>query len=81
MSQRHVERVIGRLVTDEEFRSEFARDPIVVLRKCAASGVELTEIEVRALAGLDPREVAQFARALDPRLLKCCLNTPEREIV
>lgn len=77
MSQSHVERVIGRLVTDEGFRSEFARDPIAALRRIRACGAELTEIEVRALAGLDPRRVERLAEALDPRLVKCCLGTPE----
>jgi hypothetical protein len=75
-----VERVIGRLVTDEDFRGDFERDPVATLREVAASGAELTEIEQRALAGLDPRWAARFAEGLDPRLLKCCLRT-SREIV
>ena len=76
MSQAHVERVVGRLVTDEGFRREFERDPLAALRGICACGVELTDIETRALASLDPRRIARFAEMLDPRLLKCCLNTP-----
>ena len=74
MSQRHVEQVIGKLVTDEDFRREFTRDPVALLRGLLTSGAELTEVEVRALAGLDPRRVERFAESLDPRLLKCCLH-------
>ena len=76
MSQAHVERVIGRLVTDDGFRREFVRDPVAALRGMRACGVELTDIESRALAGLDPGRLARFAETLDPRLLKCCLKTP-----
>lgn len=77
MSQRHVEQVIGKLVTDEDFRREFSRDPVASLRGLCTCGAELTEVEVRALAGLDPRRVARFAESLDPRLLKCCLRASE----
>jgi len=74
VSQRHVEQVIGKLVTDEDFRREFSRDPVALLRGLYTQGAELTEVEVRALAGLDLRRVARFAESLDPRLLKCCLR-------
>jgi hypothetical protein len=74
LSQRHVEQVIGKLVTDEDFRREFTRDPVALLRGLLTNGAELNEVEVRALAGLDPRRVERFAESLDPRLLKCCLH-------
>lgn len=74
MSQRHVEMVIGKLVTDEDFRREFSRDPVALLKGLRTCGAELTEVEMRALAGLDPRRVERFAESLDPRLLKCCLR-------
>lgn len=74
MSQRHVEQVIGKLVTDEGLRREFTRDPLALLRELLTHGAELTEVEVRALAELDPRRVERFAESIDPRLLKCCLH-------
>jgi hypothetical protein len=75
MSQRYVERVIGRLVTDEGFRKEFARDPLAALRSlCACGGAELTEVEARALAGLDPEKAAALSEAIDPKLQKLCLE-------
>lgn len=74
MSQRSVERVVGRLVTDEAFRRRFSDDPNAALGEMAASGLELTAIELRALAALDARLLARLAAALDPRLQKidCC---------
>ena len=74
MSQRNVERVIGRLVTDEKFRRRFESDPVKTLEEMAAAGAELTDVEKRALAGLDARVVARFADAIDPRLQKICLT-------
>lgn len=70
MSQRNVERVIGRLVTDEAFRRRFAEDPQAVLREAAACGLELSDVEMRALASLDCEKLEQCADALDPRIQK-----------
>jgi hypothetical protein len=73
MSQANVERVIGRLVTDEEFRRRFAADPSAVLGELTASGWELTACELRVLSALDSRVAARFARAIDPRIQKADL--------
>jgi putative modified peptide len=78
MSQRSVERVLGRLVTDEAFRRRFSADPGAALAEAAGSGVELTPIELQSLASLDPRLLSRVADALDPRLQKidCCGGRP-----
>jgi hypothetical protein len=78
MSQSNVERVIGKLVTDEEFRRRFGENPSVVLREWAAGGLELTECELRVLSGFDPKVAARCARAIDPRLQKADLRGGER---
>jgi hypothetical protein len=70
MSQGNVERVIGRLVTDDGFRRRFAGDPQATLRELTASGLELNPCELRALAALDPGRISRFAEALDPRIHK-----------
>jgi len=70
MSQRNVERVIGRLVTDEQFRARFAEDPEASLREVMECGMELTSVEVGALAGMDVALVSQFADRIDPRIQK-----------
>ena len=70
MSQRNVERVIGRLVTDEGFRRRFAVDPAEVLQEMMETGCELTCLEQRAISSIDPDVAARFADAIDPRIQK-----------
>ena len=74
MSQRGVERVIGRLVTDEEFRRRFAEDPAAILRQAIECGVELTSLEIEALASIDLARLIRLAETLDPRIQKVCLR-------
>lgn len=74
MSQRSVEQVIGRLATDEAFRRRFAEDPAAALQELAASGLELTLCELRALSTIDAGVAARFADALDPRIQKTDLH-------
>ena len=74
MSQRSVEQVIGRLATDEEFRDRFAADREAVIRELLASGLELTQVEVRALLDTNPGVCSRFARCLHPRLQKISLK-------
>jgi hypothetical protein len=70
VSQRSVERVIGRLVTDEAFRRRFVEDSERVLRESIQSGLELTRCELHALRSLDMDVLEPLARAIDPRLQK-----------
>ena len=70
MSQRSVERVIGRLLTDEGFRRRFAADPAAAIAELAAAGIDLNPCERNALAALDLAAVARCADAIDPRLQK-----------
>ena len=70
MSHDNVERLIGRLVTDEGFRRLFAADPTTALESVARGGHALTDSERRALVSLDARRVARLAAEIDPRLQK-----------
>jgi hypothetical protein len=74
MSQRNVEQVIGKLVTDEAFRHRFAADPAASIEELIAGGLELNPCELRALVALDARRFARFAAAIDPRIQKCDLH-------
>ncbi len=76
MSQANVERIVGRLATDEDFRRDFHADPERVVRHLADRGVELTRAELDALVTLDPSTFDRFADALDPRLQKASLRAP-----
>jgi hypothetical protein len=80
MSQRNVERVIGRLVTDEAFRRQFAADPHSTLSLVADSGVELNDCELRALASIDPEALGRFTAVIDPRIQKSDLGIRNGEM-
>ena len=72
MSQRSVERTIGKLVTDQGFREEFFRSPE------AASlpiGVELTAEEIDALRRIPRSALAEFSARLDDRICKLHIIT------
>jgi hypothetical protein len=77
MSQRTVEKLIGRLVTDEELRLEFARAPKQTLGALAEQGWELTRVEVDALLRTDIGLWSDAAARIDPRLQRCSLKPGE----
>src|SRR5438876_994595 len=74
MSQKNVERVIGKLVTDEEYRSRFRIDPEAAVRELVQKGLELTTCEWNALVHIDAQCCDSFANVLDPRLQKASLK-------
>jgi hypothetical protein len=72
--QRSVEVLVGRLITDEEFRSAFQRDPRGTLRAAAEWGLELTASELQALVAADHGMWDRFAEEIDGRLQKASLK-------
>jgi hypothetical protein len=79
MSHRTIERVIGRLLTDEELRREFTRAPKQTLAQLAEQGWELSRLEVDALLTMEVRLWSDVAARIDPRLQRCSLKTHEDE--
>lgn len=75
MSQRSVERLIGRLIADEQFRAAFLDDPEGTLAGLRDRGFELTPTEVAALMASDRTLWACAAERLDARLQKASLVT------
>ena len=73
MSQQNVERVIGRLLTDEGFRRRFLKDAHSTIQEFAEGG-GLNPCEVHALTALDRELLARFADLIDPRLQKTDLH-------
>lgn len=67
MSQRDVERTLGRLLTDGGFRRDFFRNPA---RACLEFGLQLAAHEVEALLRLPPRRLASLAGQLDDRICR-----------
>ena len=75
VTQRSIEMVIGRLVTDEEFRETFAKDPHQALAELLERGTHLTHAEIAALVATDPRLWEHVAERVDPRLQKVSLTS------
>jgi len=78
LAQRLVEWLIGRLITDEQFRSEFLDDPGKTLNGVCDRGLELTTTEIAALVNTDPTLWTRVADAIDPRLQKASLKNATR---
>jgi metal-dependent HD superfamily phosphatase/phosphodiesterase len=68
MSQKTVERILGKLVTDEGARQRFRVAPDEVLAAIASEVDALTPVEMEALRALDAGLLDRFADALDPRI-------------
>ena len=79
MAQRIVEMLIGRLVTDEQFRRDFLDEPEATLQALLDCGVELSRTEIAALLNTDPALWARTAQAIDPRLQKASLKNTHEE--
>ena len=78
MAQRTVQLIIGQILTDEEFRSSFLERPIQTLWDLRERGVELTDVEIDALARTERRFWLIGAEWIDPRLQRCRLVGGER---
>ena len=76
MAQRIVETIVGRLITDEQFRTAFLAAPETTLGEMCDRGFELTRSEVAALVNTDPSLWAAAAERLDSRLQKATLINP-----
>ena len=74
MAQRSIEMLIGRLLTDERFRTEFLAAPAATLHDLCALGLELTAAEIGGLVSTNPALWRQGASQIDPRLQKANLS-------
>ena len=75
MAQRFIEIVVGRLVTDEEFRTNFLNDPHQALTQLLERGMDLTHAEIAALVATDSELWERVADLVDPRLQKANLKS------
>jgi len=74
MSQKTVQLIIGKLLTDEEYRLRFVREPLEALVALRDRGFELTQGEIDALARTDRTVWSEAAARLDPQLQRCSLR-------
>jgi|SoiMetStandDraft_2_1073263.scaffolds.fasta_scaffold13092_3 hypothetical protein len=79
MSQKTVQLVIGRLLTDEELRERFVERARETLTDLRDQGFELTGEEIEALAQSDPEAWPTMADRIHPRLQRCTLNVRSRK--
>jgi hypothetical protein len=70
VAQRSIEILIGRLITDEAFRSAFRRNATTTLTGFMESGYELTPLEITALHTTPADLWERFAEHVDSRLQK-----------
>ena len=70
MAQRSIEILIGRLITDEAFRSGFRKDAGMTLTGFIESGYDLTPLEITALRATPAGLWERVAEQIDPRLQK-----------
>ena len=71
MSQRDVERTLGRLLTDESFQHDFFQDPP---RACLTLGIQLAPHELEALLRIPRPALANLGARLDDRI--CRFHVP-----
>ena len=74
MTQRWIEIVLGRLLTDEEFRQTFLSDPHLALSELLERGTHLSQLEIAALTGIESTVWNRVADEIDPRLQKASLK-------
>ena len=67
MSQGTVESILGRLITDAQFRGEFLAAPIEVGRR---RGFDASDDELALLASVDPIALQAIAGCLDPKIVR-----------
>src|SRR5262249_60260696 len=69
MPQLGVQLVIGKLLTDDEFRRRFERRP-ECLARLRERGIDLSDTEIAALVEADPGVWSTMAALIDQRLRK-----------
>ena len=75
MSQKTVQSIIGRLVTDEEYRLRFLDDPLGTLNELGDLGVVLTRGEIDGLARTDRTFWIDAAERIDRHLQRSSLRS------
>ena len=77
MSQRSIEILVGRLITDEAFRDAFVMNRPAALQCFQDRGYDLTRIEVAAVLAVPVQWWREAATQIDVRLQKADLKRTE----
>jgi DNA-binding NarL/FixJ family response regulator len=78
MSQWGVQLVIGRLITDEDFRRRFETRARECLTALSEQGIDLSAVEVAAFLATDAQVWSQMASQIDRRLRPAALSKGSR---
>jgi hypothetical protein len=70
MSQKNVEMLLGKILTDGGFRASFFPVAPSSFELARSRGLELTEVEREALSRLSRRSFDHLARSLDSRICR-----------
>ena len=74
MSQCGVEQILGKLLTNEDFRHQYFEDP---QRACLLFGLKLSSVELEAVLRILRAPLAALSRCLDDRIRRLCMpETP-----
>jgi DNA-binding NarL/FixJ family response regulator len=79
VSQRGVQSIIGRLITDEAFRRQFQERAAECLAGLRERGVDLNRVEITALLETDPHLWSRMAKLIDRRLRKGGVTSPRQD--
>jgi hypothetical protein len=69
--------LLGKILTDEDFRRSFFPVQPSSFEVAAAFGLELTPVERSALCNLRRRRFDFIAQSLDPRISRSRVSAPE----
>jgi hypothetical protein len=75
MSHKTVQLIIGKLITDEEYRARFLDDPRAFLLALRDQGLELTRSEIDALIRTDAALWPEVADRIDPDLQRSSMRS------
>ncbi|MFQ5666151.1 MAG: Franean1_4349 family RiPP [Candidatus Binatia bacterium] len=75
MSQKTVECLLGRLVTDRAFRQRFFQEPAAT---CAQESLDILPRELAALRAIEERAIERLTGELDPKIVRAALDLPVR---
>ena len=75
MSQQAVERALGKLLTDENFRERFFAAPETTAWE---AGLALSPAELEALTQLSQKAIARFSESIDKRISQASLDPDRR---
>jgi hypothetical protein len=78
MAHKHVQLIIGQILTDEELRGRFLNQPFETLAALRDNGFDLSKSEIDALLVTDPRLWRAGPHWVDSRLQKCHLSSSNR---